>query len=360
MRSGFLPVRVVHVHPTRTCNLACAHCYSTSSPSERGALGAGVLIDALARLRDEGYETVSISGGEPLVYRALDRLAAAAAEQGYGVHLITNGILLTSDRLRTLSAHVDLIGVSLDGSDATHNAVRGRADAFQKAMRALHTLASAGVPFGIIFGVSRRSLEDVPWAFECARDLGARLLHLRPLAPEGRARTMADAWTLTDEDCARLVVLRELLAGADADGPRVQVDLVAASELTAAREQFALLRRVPNVERLSDAVNPLIIDEQGQCLPFAYGVDPRFALAHVPPLGPDGFRPTPDMLDRVARLLRLAFHEPALPAGSYLDWFAHLARLSRRAEALPATPRGGPVTAQGAYVRREPPASTRG
>lgn len=334
MRSGFLPVRVVHVHPTRTCNLACAHCYSASSPSERGALGVRVLVDALARLRDEGYETVSISGGEPLVYRALDHLAEAARDQGYGVHLITNGVLLTEERLRTLRPHVDLIGVSLDGREATHNAVRGRADAFQKAMRALNVLASTGVPFGIIFGVSRKSLEDVPWAFECARELGGRLLHLRPLAPEGRARTMADAWTLTNEDCARLVILRELLAGIAPDGPRVQVDLVAANDLAAAREQFELLRSAPNVERLSDAVNPLVIDEQGRCLPFAYGVDPRFELARLPASGPDGFRLTAEGIERLTGLLRLAFHEAELPDASYLDWFAHLARLSRRADAV--------------------------
>src|SRR5574338_1643523 len=209
MRSGVLPVRVVHLHPPRTCNLACAHCYSTSSPSARGALGVDVLARALAQLRHEGYENVSISGGEPLVYRDLDRLAAEAVSQGYGVHMITNGLLLSDDRLGSLRQHVDFIGVSLDGCEETHNAVRGRHDAFRRAMRALELLAERGVPFGIVFGVSARSLGDVPWAFERARELGARLLHLRPLAPEGRARTLSDSWTLSHEDCARLVVLGE-------------------------------------------------------------------------------------------------------------------------------------------------------
>ena len=47
MRSGFLPARVVHVHPTRACNLACVHCYSDSSPAVRDALD-------VARLAVEG------------------------------------------------------------------------------------------------------------------------------------------------------------------------------------------------------------------------------------------------------------------------------------------------------------------
>ncbi len=329
MRSGFLPVRVVHEHPTRTCNLACAHCYSTSSPSARGALGIGVLLDALARLRDEGYENVSISGGEPLVYRDLDRLAAEAAGQGYRVHLITNGVLLSAERLRTLRPHVQLVGVSLDGSEATHNAVRGRADAFRNAMRALGVLGDAGMPFGIIFGVSRRSLEDVPWAFERARELGARLLHLRPLAPEGRARSLDDTWTLSAEDCARLVVLTEVLSTFGPDGPRVQVDLVAASDLAAAREQFELMRSTPNVTALSDAMNPLVIDEEGRCLPFVYGMDRRFEVARLP-AGADAFRPRPETLGPLAETLRAAFDEAESNGPSFLDWFAHLARVSRQ------------------------------
>jgi MoaA/NifB/PqqE/SkfB family radical SAM enzyme len=340
MRSGFLPVRVVHVHPTRTCNLACAHCYSESSPAVRGALGVDVLVEALAHLRGEGYENVSISGGEPLVYRGLDRLAAAAAYQGYGVHLITNGVLLTEKRLSTLRQHVQLIGVSLDGAEETHNAVRGRPDAFQNAVRALRLLSSSGVPFGIVFGVSARSLGDVPWAFELAQELGARLLHLRPLAPEGRAQTMADSWTLSHEDCVRLVVLTELLSGFGPDGPRVQVDLVAAEELGPAREQFELLRATPNVVNLSDAVNPLVIDDQGRCLPFVYGMDPGFEVARIPSAaGAAEFRPNAERLDRIATLLQSAFREAELPGAPYVDWFAHLARVSRRFEqtSLPTT-----------------------
>ena len=331
MRSGLLPVRVVHVHPTRTCNLACAHCYSESSPAVRGSLGADVLLDSLARLRREGYENMSISGGEPLVYRELDHLAEGARDQGYHVHLITNGILLTEQRLATLRPHVDLIGVSLDGCEDTHNAVRGRRDAFRNAMRALRVLSDAGMPFGIVFGVSARSLADVPWAFEQARELGAKLLHLRPLAPEGRARTLPDEWTLSHEDCARLTVLTELLRGFDQDGPKVQVDLIAYEDLPIARGQFELLQSLPNVSSLSDAVNPLVIDEQGRWLPFVYGMDTSFEIQQPDMADSSERKGTgPERLQHISELLRTAFDEAERDGAAYLDWFAHLSRVSRR------------------------------
>jgi MoaA/NifB/PqqE/SkfB family radical SAM enzyme len=331
MRSGLLPVRVVHVHPTRTCNLACAHCYSESSPGVRGSLGADVLLDSLARLRREGYENMSISGGEPLVYRALDRLTAGARDQGYHVHLITNGVLLTERRLATLRPNVDLIGVSIDGCEETHNAVRGRADAFKNAMRALRVLSHAGMPFGMVFGVSARSLVDVPWAFEQARELGAKLLHLRPLAPEGRAKTLPDDWTLSHEDCARLIVLTELLRGVEPDGPRVQVDLIEYDDLALARTQFELLQPVPNVQTLSDAVNPLVIDEQGRWLPFVYGMDTAFEIQPPDTVdSPERRAIEAEQLQHVAELLRVAFDDAERDGAAYLDWFAHLSRVSRR------------------------------
>jgi Fe-coproporphyrin III synthase len=321
----------VHVHPTRACNLACAHCYSTSSPAERASLGADVLVASLGHLKAEGYEIVSVSGGEPLVYRELDRLTAGAAQLGYRVHMITNGVLLSARRLETLREHVHLIGVSVDGTEEIHNAVRGRDDAYRNAMRALEVLAASDLPFGIVYGVSARSLGDVPWAYELAARLGASLLHLRPLAPEGRARTMASEWTLTSEDCERLMVLGELLRALDPEGPRVQLDLEPTDAVCAARDQFELLAATPNVTCLSDAVNPLVIDEEGRCLPFAYGMDPSFELASLPA---ETFRGAFDRLPRVATLLQRAFQEAAADdAPAYLDWFAHLTRVSRKEKA---------------------------
>ncbi len=330
MRSGFLPARVVQVHPTRACNLACAHCYSDSSPNKYDALGAAPLIDALAGLRAEGYEIVSFSGGEPLVYRELDRVACAAREQGYRAHLITNGLLLSETRLQSLRASFDLVGVSLDGQESTHNAVRLRADAFAKAMRALRVLSESDMRFGIVFAVTAKSFGDVPWVFELASELGAALLHLRPLAPEGRARSMSNDWALGEEDCTRLYVLGELLAAHSPDTLRVQVDLVPASHLSEARTQFALLNATMRIETLSDAVNPLVIDERGCCLPFSYGIDPGLELANILATETTGaYRPRPESMLRITKLLERAFDEAEQDSASCIDWFAHLTRMSR-------------------------------
>jgi organic radical activating enzyme len=57
----------------------------------RSSLDVALLNDALRGFREEGFEVLSLSGGEPLVYRELDRLVRSAAKCGYRVHLATNG-----------------------------------------------------------------------------------------------------------------------------------------------------------------------------------------------------------------------------------------------------------------------------
>jgi pyruvate-formate lyase-activating enzyme len=340
MRSGVLPARVLHVHPTRACNLSCAHCYSSSSPDIRSSLDVALLSDALRGFRAEGFEVLSLSGGEPLVYRDLGRLVRAATECGYRVHLVTNGLLLTRERLAALRGHVHLVAVSFDGAERTHNQVRGRPDAFAKANKALDVLGSSDVSFALAFGVSRWSLPDVPWAFERAREVGASVLHLRPLVAEGRG-TGLDDWMLGAADCARLALVADLLDRGPVATPRVQVDLVAVQEILTARTQFDVLRPGRGIKTLSDAVNPLVIDELGRCLAFTYGIHPRFAIASL----------THDWRQEVAHfksdsiwsivgLLNAAFASAGKDGSEYLDWFAHLTRLSHEiGSALASTPR---------------------
>ena len=95
-RSGFLPARVVHLHPTLACNLACAHCYSSSAPQQAARLHAATWRAALPWLRAQGYEQVSLSGGEPLLHPQIAAVLRAVRASGISqtVRLFTNGLLL--------------------------------------------------------------------------------------------------------------------------------------------------------------------------------------------------------------------------------------------------------------------------
>jgi Fe-coproporphyrin III synthase len=332
MNAGFLSQRVVHVHPTLHCNLTCVHCYSSSSPSSRAELDAGALVAALAELRSEGYEVVSLSGGEPFLYRELDVLVGGAAELGYGINVVTNATVLTERRLGVVADRLSFVAVSLDGAPATHDRIRGRDGAFAAARRGIEVLRASGVPFGITFCVTAGSLPDVPEVYELAVELGARLLNLRPLALVGRATALADREGLDAADRARLALLADILDQDPDVDLAVRVDLAPAAVLRAeAEEAHPLLRDDGMVRPMSDLVNPVIVDDSGRLLPFAYGLHPRFAVAAS--------------LDRLAEqiaafkhggvvalrmLLREALADLPRTQGATIDWFDHLTRASHR------------------------------
>src|SRR5438445_9570373 len=93
---------ILHLHPTRRCNLACRHCYSSSGPSAAESLGADIMGRVLADARSLGYKIVAFSGGEPLLYPDLLRVLDTAKDQGLTALLASNGFPVTSARVASL------------------------------------------------------------------------------------------------------------------------------------------------------------------------------------------------------------------------------------------------------------------
>lgn len=147
MSSGFLSERVVHLHPTLRCNLACHHCYSSSAPYLTEGLDLPRVLDALALLAAEGYTTLSLSGGEPLLYPGFSELVRGAAARGVRVNVVTNGTVLSGPRLGGIAELLSFVAVSVDGAPERHDRIRGRDGTFAHTQRGLALLRETGVSF---------------------------------------------------------------------------------------------------------------------------------------------------------------------------------------------------------------------
>jgi Fe-coproporphyrin III synthase len=331
-RSGFLPDRIIHLHPTRLCNLACLHCYSTSAPDQKGALDPGLLCDALGVLRAEGYTVISLSGGEPLVYRPLRAVIERSRELGFRVTMISNGLLAT-ERLDPVLLLLAGMAISFDGLEATHNAMRGRADAFERASAALQRLAAIGLPVGAAISLTREAIPELPDLADHVVSLGARTLQVRPVARAGRARSLAENSFHTASDHARLYLVVLALQQELPAEVRVNCDVAPAQGLWQQRDAYVGLlgdcEGLPHESRpLADLVNPLVITETGVLKPIAYDFDGRFDVASVDGLASDDLRyykqrHLPDLQALVGGGLADLQDRHDL-----VDWFNHLARLS--------------------------------
>jgi MoaA/NifB/PqqE/SkfB family radical SAM enzyme len=130
------------IYITDACNCRCIMCdlWKTKKPSFYPRDAQFKAIDALERM---GCYYYSVSGGETTLVKDLpDRLSYAARKIPY-VHVVTNGLTMTPELARALgTSGIDEISISIDGTEKTHNLLRGRADAFEKTWRALDLICT--------------------------------------------------------------------------------------------------------------------------------------------------------------------------------------------------------------------------
>src|SRR5581483_11718010 len=104
---------MAHIIPIRRCNLSCAYCneyddYSKPVPTE-------TMVSRINRLADLGTGIITLSGGEPLLHPELDDIIHAMRRRGVIAGMITNGYLLTPERVKRLNrAGLDHLQISID------------------------------------------------------------------------------------------------------------------------------------------------------------------------------------------------------------------------------------------------------
>ncbi len=104
---------LAHIIPIRRCNLSCTYCNEFDDFSKPVPLETMKRrVDELARL---GTMIVTFSGGEPLLHPELDEIIAHVRKYPIIAGIITNGYLLTADRIQRLNrAGLDHLQISID------------------------------------------------------------------------------------------------------------------------------------------------------------------------------------------------------------------------------------------------------
>ena len=104
---------LAHIIPVRRCNLACKYCneyddFSKPVPTE-------TMFRRVDKLAELGTSVITISGGEPLLHPELDEIIRRIRRRGMIAGLITNGYLLTAERIKKLNrAGLEWLQISID------------------------------------------------------------------------------------------------------------------------------------------------------------------------------------------------------------------------------------------------------
>jgi MoaA/NifB/PqqE/SkfB family radical SAM enzyme len=184
---------MAHIIPIRRCNLSCTYCNEYDDFSKPVALDLMVQrVEHLGRLKTG---VITLSGGEPLLHPELDDIIRAIRKNATLAGLITNGYLLTADRIKKLNdAGLDHLQISIDNvmpDDVSKKSLK----VLDKKLQLLAEHADFHVNINSVLGGGISTPEDALIVGKRAIDLGftstVGIIHdgdgqLRPLAQRER------------------------------------------------------------------------------------------------------------------------------------------------------------------------------
>ena len=173
---------------TNRCNLHCVHCMNKSDNSESTPEGLpwmlmSLLLDEMA---ENNVKELYVTGGEPTMYPYFDQLVAKSKHLGMDTLIATNAYDIDSC-LDVIKKDVDIVFVSIDGTQSTHNHFRGMPDAIEKSLENIKKMISLDIPVRISTVVSKSNLNDLEAIIKAVRDLGVFQIHFTVLVNVGRA-----------------------------------------------------------------------------------------------------------------------------------------------------------------------------
>lgn len=190
---------------TYLCNLRCKHCYALDGDTSLAVtrpdvLGGpnGALPRLLTRLRAmHGTERLSLTGGEVLLPECEPytlALTRHARDLGMDVRIITNGTMLTPERIRRLveaagGSSALILQVSVDSEDpVVHDTFRGAPGAWIKTIRGIYAALEHGIAVHARYSIREREVEDVVATYKLMSKIGIDTFVVKPVFQSGRAR----------------------------------------------------------------------------------------------------------------------------------------------------------------------------
>lgn len=143
-------LRTVFFELTRRCNERCIHCGSRAGENCSTELGVDVWKNMVDKLKaDFGTKDIyiTITGGEPLLYRDFYELVDYIHSVGYRWGMTTNGTLIDVAAARKIAdAGCGSISISIDGTEEYHDQFRRVPNSYNRAFEGLQNLIDVGIP----------------------------------------------------------------------------------------------------------------------------------------------------------------------------------------------------------------------
>lgn len=222
MKTPGLPP-TINLHSLIACNYSCGFCYASFVAAGRSQIPPAELreiirqIGTLPGLPGWGPRKVTFAGGEPLLSPTVLGDLAYARSQGLVTAMVTNGSLLTSEKLDQLAPILDWLTISIDSLAAEANRRIGRASrgvtlAAADYLDRIHAAQARGMRVKLNTVVNQANArEDFNAFVRAARPIRWKLLQATRIAGEHKGDF--DRWAISEAAFRAFVTRHAGLAG---------------------------------------------------------------------------------------------------------------------------------------------------
>ena len=188
-----LPVAILMPHSA--CNCRCVMCDIWKDNKNLRQLTTDDVRELTESFRKLGTKQVVMSGGEALLNPNFFELCRVIKTQRIHITLLSTGLSLKRN-MDLLLQWVDDIIVSLDGDEATHDAIRNVDGAFHKVSEAVRAIKSIRPSYPITSRTVIHRLNFRVWnrIIECAKEMGIDRVSFLPADVRSGAFNREQRW----------------------------------------------------------------------------------------------------------------------------------------------------------------------
>ena len=189
------PLRNLFLELTVRCNSNCIHCGSRCGESndflELSTEQYKKILDEVKSDFDISKIKLDITGGEPLLRKDFFEIMSYANELGYQWGMTTNATLIDDTIAEKLhECGMKTVAVSIDGTEKTHDKLRGLNGAYALAMNGIRALVDCNKfqHVQITTVLNHQNICELPTLFNDIMQTGVRSWRVINIEPIGRAK----------------------------------------------------------------------------------------------------------------------------------------------------------------------------
>lgn len=215
-------LKELKIEVTYGCPLACVHCSSNASKENQLTMSLDQCMAILSDAIHIGIEQVAFSGGEPLIWKGLDKAIQYAHQNNVQTTIYTSGNVSNPDVMfqNLKNCGLDKAVFSLYSNDEnSHDRVTRIRGSFCKTLLSIDECCRSGIVPEIHFVALASTYHELPKIVSLAENHGVSRVSVLRFVPQGRGSLISDSDTMSKK---QNLDLRKMIQQLRAEGHNIR------------------------------------------------------------------------------------------------------------------------------------------